>query len=100
MTRLFPLILLAILMTGTSRHAQGQRLYRFEAGAAGAYNSFDNATELDGTVGGIGRLGYWFWRFASVEIEGSYASPTATNVQCVNVMSFAGSKVICHVKFG
>jgi outer membrane protein OmpA-like peptidoglycan-associated protein len=91
MPRLSPLIVLALLLTGTSRHAEGQRLYRFEAGAAGAYNSFDNATELDGTVGGIGRLGYWFWRFASVEVEGSFANPTATNGQSVNVMSFAGS---------
>ena len=91
MTRLSRFILFTILTTGIAGPVQGQRLYRFEAGAAGSYNSFDNATELDGTVGGIGRLGYWFWRFASVELEGAFASPTSRNGQSVNVVSLAGS---------
>jgi outer membrane protein OmpA-like peptidoglycan-associated protein len=91
MLRLSPLIVLAILITGGTDRAEAQRLYRFEAGAAGSYNSFDNATELDGTLGGTGRLGYWFWRFASVEMEGSFASPTSRNGQGVNVVSIAGS---------
>jgi outer membrane protein OmpA-like peptidoglycan-associated protein len=91
MLRLSRVVVPAILIMGFSGRAQAQRLYRFEAGAAGSYNSFDNATELGGTVGGVGRLGYWFWRFASVELEGSFASPSAQNGQSVNVVSFAGS---------
>ena len=91
MLKLSPLIFLAILTSGLPSRAQAQRLYRFEAGAAGSYNSFDNATELDGTMGGTGRLGYWFWRFASVELEGSFASPTSSNGESVNVMSLTGS---------
>ena len=91
MPKLSPLVFLALLAAGTTSRADAQRLYRFEAGAAGSYNSFDNATELDGTVGGTGRLGYWFWRFASVELEGSFASPSSSNGQSVNVMSLAGS---------
>ena len=91
MLRLSRVAVLAILATGMPGRADAQRLYRFEAGAAGSYNSFDNATELDGTVGGVGRLGYWFWRFASVELEGSFASPSSQNGKSVNVVSFAGS---------
>lgn len=91
MLRLSPLIALTILGMGFTGRAEGQRLYRFEAGAAGSYNSYDNATELGGTVGGTGRLGYWFWRFASVEVEGSFSSPTSSNGQSVNVVSIAGS---------
>jgi outer membrane protein OmpA-like peptidoglycan-associated protein len=91
MHRLTPLVLLAILISGVPGVAEAQRLYRFEAGAAGSYNSFDNATELDGTLGGTGRLGYWFWRFASIELEGSFASPSSANGQSVNVVSLAGS---------
>ena len=91
MLRLSSVGLLALLIMGVPGRAEGQRLYRFEAGAAGSYNSFDNATELDGTVGGVGRLGYWFWRFASVELEGSFASASSQNGQSVNVVSFAGS---------
>ena len=91
MLKLSSLVFVAILTSGIPTRVDAQRLYRFEAGAAGSYNSFDNATELDGTVGGTGRLGYWFWRFASVELEGSFASPTSSNGQSVNVLSLAGS---------
>jgi outer membrane protein OmpA-like peptidoglycan-associated protein len=91
MPRLAPIVLFTLLGLGFSGRAEGQRLYRFEAGAAGSYNSFDNATELDGTIGGTGRLGYWFWRFASIELEGSFASAKADNGESVNVTGFFGS---------
>ena len=39
--------------------AAQERKYLVELGAAGAYQSFDTATELDGAAGGLGRLGVW-----------------------------------------
>jgi outer membrane protein OmpA-like peptidoglycan-associated protein len=91
MRRLAPFFLVGLSLIGSPGLLLGQRLYRIEAGAAGSYNSYDNATELGGTVGGTARLGYWFWRFASVEVEGSFSSPQAKNGQTVNVMSLVGS---------
>ncbi len=91
MTRLSQLVLITALAMALPGRTEAQRLYRIEAGAAGSYNSFDGATELNGTIGGTGRLGYWFWRYASIEFEGSFASPQSSNGQSVNVASLAGS---------
>ncbi len=53
-----------------------QRQYRLELGAGGAYNLFDSKTDLKGAVGGFGRLGYWVAGPLSLEVEGSFSSPT------------------------
>lgn len=79
-------VLLAVagaILPGT---AHAQREYRFEASAAGAYQSFDNSTELDGSIGGTGRVGYWVWRNRmTLELEGGIASPKSANGKGVTV---------------
>jgi outer membrane protein OmpA-like peptidoglycan-associated protein/opacity protein-like surface antigen len=72
-------------------HAQARK-YLVELGAAGAYQSFDSNTQLDGSVGGLGRLGVWLPLNFSVEVEGGFASPNSkSGSQSVSVKSFAGS---------
>jgi outer membrane protein OmpA-like peptidoglycan-associated protein len=69
-----------------------QRRYLVELGAAGAYQSFDNATDLGGAPGGVARLGVWLPLNFSIEVEGGIASPkTQTADQGVSVKTFAGS---------
>jgi len=82
------LILLAGLIPA---QAQAQRLYRFEAGGAAAYQTFDKTTELAGSVGGTGRFGYWIWRKLSVEAEASFAVPKSQNGRQVTVLNLAGA---------
>ncbi|MEP7325763.1 MAG: OmpA family protein, partial [Gemmatimonadota bacterium] len=72
--------------------AQAQREYRFEAGVAGAYTSFGNSTELGGSVGGMGRLGFWVWRNRmTLEIEAGVASPKSSNGTGVTVTTLEGA---------
>ena len=72
--------------------AAQQRKYLVELSAAGAYESFDNATDLGGAAGGTGRLGVWLPLNFSVEVEGAFASPkTQSNNVGVSVKTFAGS---------
>ena len=72
--------------------AHAQREYRLEASVAGAYQSFDHSTELGGSVGGVGRLGYWVWRNRmSLEVEGGIASPTSANGKGVTVTTIGGA---------
>ncbi|MEO8200797.1 MAG: thrombospondin type 3 repeat-containing protein [Gemmatimonadota bacterium] len=88
------LSLLSLLVIGSSAvpsPAAGQRLYRFEANGALSYNKFDTATELSSSVGFTGRLGYWFFRKVSVEVEGSFAVPKSRNGETVNVATFAAA---------
>jgi hypothetical protein len=54
-----------------------ERRYLFEAGAAGAYQSYGNTADLSGAPGGVARIGLWLPLNFSVEAEGSVASPTA-----------------------
>ena len=85
------LVVVAVAVAGLAAPLQAQRLYRFEAGAAGAYNSFGKSTELAGSVGGVGRVGYWLWRKFSLEVEGGVAVPKADNGSQVNVVTFSGA---------
>ena len=72
--------------------AAQQRKYLVELSAAGAYESFDNATDLGGAAGGTGRLGVWLPLNFSLEVEGAFASPkTQSNNVGVSVKTFAGS---------
>jgi OmpA-OmpF porin, OOP family len=70
------LVLLAGLAVALPQASPAQeRRYRFELGAAGAYQSFDDATNLGGGAGGLGRFGIWLPANFSAEVEGSIASP-------------------------
>ncbi|HKT61847.1 MAG TPA: OmpA family protein [Gemmatimonadales bacterium] len=72
-------------------HAQARK-YLVEVGAAGAYQSFDANTQLDGAAGGLGRLGVWLPLNFSVEVEGGFASPSSkSGSQSVSVKQFAAS---------
>src|SRR5512141_1065246 len=74
----FPLLAgLALLMLCVQPGAAQQRKYLLELGAAGAYQSFDGATDLGGAPGGVGRLGVWLPLNFAVEAEGAFASPKA-----------------------
>jgi outer membrane protein OmpA-like peptidoglycan-associated protein len=52
-----------------------ERRYLFEVGAAGAYQSFWDSTNLGGSAGILARVGVWLPYNFSVEAEGSIASP-------------------------
>jgi outer membrane protein OmpA-like peptidoglycan-associated protein len=55
-----------------------QRHNLVEVNAAGAYQSFASATDLDGALGAVGRLGVWLPANFSLEVAGSFASPKTT----------------------
>jgi len=83
---------LALLAPCLRPCAAQQRKYLVEVGAAGSYESFDNATDLGGAAGGTGRLGVWLPLNFSVEVEGAFASPkTQSNNVGVSVKTIAGS---------
>jgi outer membrane protein OmpA-like peptidoglycan-associated protein len=83
---------LALLVACAHPGAAQQRKYLVELGAAGAYQSFDNATDLGGAPGGLARIGVWLPLNFSVELEGGFASPkTQTGDEGVSVKTFAGS---------
>lgn len=73
--RLPLLTILAAALGSLPTAAQAQRLYRLEVGAAGMYQSFDQATDLASSAGGLLRIGYWLPYQFGVELEGSYVSP-------------------------
>ena len=81
-----------LLLVLAAQPAAAQRKYLVELGAAGQYQSYDNATDLGGAVGGLGRVGVWLPLNFSVELEGGFASPkTQTTDQGVSVKTFSGS---------
>ena len=81
-------LVVACAQTGA---AQGRK-YLVELGAAGAYQSFDSNTQLDGAAGGLGRLGIWLPLNFSVEVEGAFSSPNSkSGAQSVSVKAFAAS---------
>ncbi|MEO7986069.1 MAG: OmpA family protein [Gemmatimonadales bacterium] len=69
---------LLLLLVGALPLAAQQRKYLVELGAALAYQSFDNATDLKGSIGEIGRLGVWLPANFSLEVAGSFAKPKTT----------------------
>jgi outer membrane protein OmpA-like peptidoglycan-associated protein len=83
---------LALLLACAHPGVAQQRKYLVELGAAGAYQSFDNATDLGGAPGGVARVGVWLPLNFSIELEGGIASPkTQTGDEGVSVKTFAGS---------
>ncbi len=87
------LAFLACLALGLPQSGQAQeRRYRFELGAAGAYQSFDDATNLGGGAGGLGRFGIWLPANFSAELDGSFASPKTKETDVgVSVKTFSVS---------
>jgi outer membrane protein OmpA-like peptidoglycan-associated protein len=73
--------------------AQAQeRRYLFEVGAAGAYNSFGDSTDLGGAVGGLARVGVWLPLNVSLEAEANFASPKSQTLdEGVKVRTFSAS---------
>jgi outer membrane protein OmpA-like peptidoglycan-associated protein len=85
---------LVVLTIGTVPLVAQERKHFVELSAAAAYQSFDNATDLNGTVGGLGRLGIWLPANFSLELAGSFAKPKTSpdllgNTLSVNVKSFS-----------
>ena len=73
--------------------AQAQeRRYLFELGAAGAYNSFGDSTDLGGAAGGLARVGVWLPLNVSLEAEANIANPKSQTLdQGVKVKTFSAS---------
>src|SRR5690242_11855 len=83
---------LALVVACAQTGAAQARKYLVELGAAGAYQSYDSNTQLDGAAGGLGRLGLWLPLNFSVEVEGGFASPgSKSGSSSVSVKSFDGS---------
>jgi outer membrane protein OmpA-like peptidoglycan-associated protein len=74
----------AFLLSTTAVQAQ-ERRYLFEVGAAGALQSYNNETGLNGSFGGLGRLGFWLPLNFSAEVEGSLASSKGIGVKVGSV---------------
>ena len=72
------LLALSLLALLSSRADAQRRRYLLEASAGGTYLSFDNATNLHGSFGGVGRLGIWLPLHLSVEGEALLTSPRTT----------------------
>ena len=73
--------LLCTLASVSIAQAQ-ERRYLFEVGAAGGYQSFARTpTGLDGSIGGLARIGVWIPLNFSLEAEGSIASPNSIGVK-------------------
>ncbi len=70
---------LALLFAGTAPLVAQERKNLVELGLAGAYQSYDNATDLDGAIGETGRLGVWLPANFSVELAAAFSNPK-TNV--------------------
>ena len=86
---------LAVLVLGNAPLTAQERKNFVELGAGAAYQSFDDATDLDGAVGGLGRLGVWLPANFSIELAGSFAKPKQTanllSPPGVNVRNFSVS---------
>jgi outer membrane protein OmpA-like peptidoglycan-associated protein/opacity protein-like surface antigen len=81
-----------------------ERRYLFEVGAAGAYQSFGDVTQLDGSAGGLARVGIWLPLNISIEAEGSLAKPNSISVKTGAVSALynllLGSKTWGYLKAG
>lgn len=80
---------LVLLLVCAADGAAQQRRYLVELGAAGAYTSFDENTDLGGGTGGLGRIGLWLPAHFSIEAEGSVVSANTKSADAgVSVKSF------------
>ena len=69
------LALLVVCARPVPAVAQEARKYLVELSVAGAYQSYDSATDLGGAPGGVARLGVWLPLNFELELEGGFASP-------------------------
>jgi outer membrane protein OmpA-like peptidoglycan-associated protein len=93
LARVLPFLgaLVCALSNGPTLEGQ-ERRYVFEVGAAGAYQSFDDTTGLNGAPGIVLRAGVWLPLNFSVEGEGALSSPKdETADEGVSVKSFSAS---------
>ena len=65
--------LLALAVCVVSPGLAQERRDLVEVGAAGVYQSYGSTAGLNGSVGGLGRIGVWLPLNFSVEVEGSVA---------------------------
>lgn len=85
------LVSLTFLSVTATPIAAQQRRYLLEVGAAGAYTSFDNQTNLDPAFGFVGRAAVWLPFRVSIEGEAGFASTSARTGQSWNAKEFSGS---------
>src|SRR5215217_4733153 len=79
---LWSLSALVFAVSSIPRPGEAQeRRNLFELGAAGALQSYNNDTGLDGSFGGLGRFGLWLPLNFSVEAEGSLAKANGLDVK-------------------
>jgi outer membrane protein OmpA-like peptidoglycan-associated protein len=93
LARGLPLLGALVLSVSYLPAAQAQeRRYLFEVGAAGAYHSFGDSTDLGGAVGGLARVGVWLPLNVSLEAEADLANPKSQTLdQGVKVRTFSAS---------
>src|SRR5580765_2367351 len=93
LARGLPLLGALVLSVSYLPAAQAQeRRYLFEVGAAGAYNSFGDSTDLAGKLGGLARVGVWLPLNISIEAEADLANPKSRTLdQGVKVKTFSAS---------
>jgi OmpA-OmpF porin, OOP family len=101
---------LVFTLSATSTAQAQERRYLIELGAAGAYQSFNSTTRLDGAAGGLARIGVWLPLNLGIEAEGSIASPNAQTTNngvgvktgSVSVLYnlLLGSRSSAYAKFG
>ena len=93
LARGLPLLGALMLSVSYLPAAQAQeRRYLFEVGAAGAYHSFGDSTDLGGAVGGLARVGVWLPLNVSLEAEADLANPKSQTLdQGVKVKTFSAS---------
>jgi outer membrane protein OmpA-like peptidoglycan-associated protein len=89
--RVSSLVLLATMASAPLAAQERKNLVELELGAA--YQSYDDATQLDGSVGGVGRVGIWLPANFSLELAASFAKPKTSpdllgNRLSVNVRNF------------
>src|SRR5438309_12116473 len=70
-TTVLVLCLAAVPAPGLAQHT-----HQFEIGAFASFTRFDRMFSLDNQIGGGGRLGYFFSRTISAELEIGYQQPT------------------------
>lgn len=84
--------IVVLTLSSVPSAAAQERRYLVEAGAAALYQSFDNVTDLGGSVGGLGRIGLWLPLNFSIEAEAALSSPKTESADVgVTVRTIAAS---------
>jgi outer membrane protein OmpA-like peptidoglycan-associated protein len=75
----------------------GQHTHQFEIGAFGSFTRYDRAFGLDNQIGGGGRLGYFFSRAISVELDIGYQQPTPSAGGNNATLSLGGGSLVLNM---